>query len=264
MTTAIPRISSTHAMKTAVGYKLRLQSISSGIFFAVFFFFVIVVQAAVRIWSPSTFSPVTYDFAMPTFIFLLLTCSIGAGTDFKLFIQNGFTRRQIFAITLAFNTAVALALTLVMTGLSALLNSLNPDMFAYRFLGLSFYANGSWSLSAQTNYLLVGVLLFAFLFLASGAGMMIGVFLDKASTRARLVTGGVIILLPFVFGLIIDFLETLNRINLLWDLLATLFSLGRETPQQWPLFGVLIAGGALAYGVTYLMNRHREVKRVAA
>lgn len=148
MSTVQPSDIIPHTIRIGLARKLRLYALSIGIFLAIYFTVTIVMPLVGR-WiitmnADTEWGVLSSDVALPSAIFMGITSSVGAGSDFKLFLQNGFTRNHIFGITLGANAIASFVLAVIMTVIGWLFNTWGTGNVTFQFLPVSFYANETW------------------------------------------------------------------------------------------------------------------------
>lgn len=248
----------------ALRYKLRQSAIGIGIFFAFFIglgvFVPVIIIVALQKTGASGTSGST-DIMFTAMIFLGIIASVASNRDFKFFIQNGFSRARIFWINIVTIAITSLFTGLVLTAIAILINNLLPGVYNVVIIFATSYAYGGFSTVAPTSHFLaVAFLSFLMLFAAGSLGLVVGVFSDKASMTVRLVVLAGTVIAISVLGVLFQFLPKEEKA--FFGRIVGFGANGHMT--AWPFALTLTVISALLCGVTYLLNRRREIKRVNA
>jgi hypothetical protein len=255
---------SSAALSYALRYKLRQSAIGIGIFFAFFVGLGVLVPVIIIVALQQTGASGTggsTDVMLTAMVFVGIIACIASYVDFKFFIQNGFSRARIFWVNIAATAITSLFTALVMTAIAIIINNLIPSVYTVGIVFATSYVYGGFGVLAPTSHFLaVSLLSFLMLFFAGSLGLVIGIFLDKAGTTVRLVVFAGAIILVSALGVLFQFIPDGSKAFL--GRLVGFGANGRMT--AWPFALTLVVVSALLCGGTYLLSRHREVKRVNA
>lgn len=244
-------------------HSLIRELYSLGIFYVIYLFCTVAIPIAM-ILAQGMHSTGSTDIIIPTFIYLCIFVGISSTVDFKMQIQSGFSRLKIFAflamrtVTSSFLLATA---TLLLVWIVPFIQ-ISVTGVIFQELGVSLYADGGRYMDSGNlgKMFLVSWALFLF---AAAIGTTLGVLLEKLSGFGELVFFAGCITVPVLLFRLYTMNSVKDQINAFF-----LRILGIEWPHlafhMWPLIGTLVVLSALLLGITYLLNRRREVKRVNA
>ncbi|MEG0254996.1 hypothetical protein, partial [Vagococcus sp.] len=155
-------------LSTAIKYKFKYQMKSVAFFFGYFLLFAVVFPLIGMIFA-GTDTTVNSDTLFASMVFMVIIAFIGINTDFKLFIQNGMSRNNIFLASLITNSILSFIFTIILLainffGNSLLLSNLKLTLFITRYY-------------STNNFLL----LFILLLFASSIGSLFGIFNDRVT-----------------------------------------------------------------------------------
>lgn len=245
---------------------MRTFGISFGIFYGIYLFFAALLPMGIT-WVIDADNGNTSDLLIPSFIYVVLMCVAGAGSDFKLFIQNGFSRTRLFCITLAVNTVVSVIAAGLSTLAAFLINSSSPSHFTLHIFVADWYSNGTFS-ETLSHYGLAFLVAAALLIFASTIGLTVGLFLDRVSSgTTKLVVIALIVAVPFLLLMLVRILPAQVSdplINFFAASFGVEFGASGITLHAGPFIGTLLVVSVVLAVVAYLLNRRREVRRVNA
>jgi hypothetical protein len=243
---------------------MRQSGIGIGIYFAFFIGLgvlapLIVVAALQSTQGQGTFGGT--DVIFSSMIFVGILAGVSSSSDFKFFIQNGFSRGKIVWISILSIAIVSVAQGLIITALALIVNNVFPTLYSVEVLFATSYAYGGFGVMVPTShFFLIWFLSAVMLFLASSIGLLIGIFLDRTGTVVRLIVcATVIVVVPLLIS-IFQFLPMWWKA--FFGRLVGFGENGHMTP--WPFAATLLVISALVCAGAALLNRRREIKRVNA
>lgn len=261
------------AYSVSLRYTLIRQAISMAIFYVIYLafawgmpllMFAIVPGAAGQVHTGQ--SPLF----IPTMIYIVITNAIAVNSDFKLFVQFGFSRKRIFALEAlrACITSVILALLTVLFEWLVPLVYVNGIHEQLQLVGIAPYANGTMNHMGQQysdKYLMVFVLCFVAYLLGSALGTAVGILLDRLGTMGKLIFVALLFAIPTGFMSFLTYGLDATNSKRFSDFLQHQV-LGIQPPQfrASALIVSMLVVTAILFAVIYLLNRRREVKRVNA
>lgn len=185
------------------------------------------------------------------FIYLCFFGSLSFGEDFKYFLQNGFTRRRIYASTLCTFVLVSLFMSVFDTLMSILLGMSN----SYSSFFTTLYGAGN-GLLTRWLWLFLAYLFFCSV---SFAAAVLKNRIGKALFILLLITLGILvfILLPVLIVNVFPAEVTSS----LFYFFAGLLGFGpNRAPQLWaPMLTFLVLSGLFS-GFSFLLIRKAELK----
>lgn len=241
-------------LKTALFYKWRFNLRSELIFLGFFILFGISLPILGVLLSKTT-ETVTSDLLFPSLIFMMIASTIGIGWDFKLFIQCGMSRKNIFLASALSQLLSSFTLAVVLLLLNQLIQQVGQSIFKLNFFGINHYTNGQF----LTNWLLLTIILF----LANCIGLVAGLVLHRFSGAIRVLIGLGVFAIPLLLTIVIQLLNPLQK-SQVSKFLANLFGITSQGFSLLPLVLTLAVIIMILLTLSYLMNRRREIKRVNA
>jgi hypothetical protein len=239
-------------MKVALRYQLHYQAISIAIFIAYFFLFAFIFPVSVALLS-SRGVRINIDCFIATLIYILILALIGVRKDFKLFIQNGMSRRHIFIATLMTITIVAALLALFVILLDKFSFSIRQSQFSY--------VNPITHIYGAVNFGQFFLLSWLVLLLMAACGLIVGIFIDRVRGILRLVIGAGIILVPVALSVAMQLLPVAARTQMIRFVLD-IVGLNTAKPHVGAPTMTCLVLTVLASAVVYLLNRRREIARM--
>lgn len=237
-------------LSTAIKYKFKYQMKSVAFFFSYFLLFAIVFPLIGMAFA-GTDTTVNSDTLSASMVFMVIIAFIGINTDFKLFIQNGMSRNNIFLASLITNSILSFIFTVILLTINFLGNS-----FLLSNLKLSLFITEYYS----TNTFL---LLFILLLFASSIGSLFGIFNDRVTGFKKLFVIATLILVPILISLLVKISTPTFKTSLL-NLAQKAIGFSSGSFHALNLMITLSIFFIVFSIITYLMNYHREIKRINA
>lgn len=241
-------------LKAALTYRLNYQIKSIFFFFGYFSLFAIVFPI-VGIMISGTKEAINSDGMFSSLIFIFIIAFIGVSSDFKLCIQNGMSRKNIFISYILSNLAISAILSVVLLIVKAI-----ADNFLMTNLNISLFVS---DLYTKGELLPTFVFLFITFLLGSSIGSVFGIFNDRVTGTKKLIILATLIMIPIILGVIIQLGGATLQAKLL-KLFSNLFGISNEGFQLMPILGTFLAVTLLLSILTYFMNIKREIKRINA
>lgn len=239
-------------LSTAISYRFKYQ-IKSSCIFLVYFLVFAVGFPLIGVYFSSTNNTVSTDALIPGIIFMIILAFFGISTDFKLFIQNGMSRLNIFLSSLISNAILATVFSIILMLFTFIAGKILPQNFHVTIFLIDIYT--------KNNFLLSFLFLFTLLLFASAIGSVAGTFNDRVTGLKKLIILGLIVIIPILISIIIQIISPELKASLL-TLLKSMIGLSENglnaTPFILTLFFIFLALSI----ITYLMNINREIKRV--
>lgn len=236
---------------------------SLGIFYVIYLFCTVAIPIAM-ILAQGMRSTGRTDIIIPSFIYLCVFAGMSGTVDFKTQVQSSFSRLQIFAF-LAIRTVTSsflLATTTLLLVWIVPFTKVSGAGVIFQELGVSLYADGGRYMDSG-NLGKMFLVSWALFLVAAAIGTMAGLVLEKLGGFGKLVFFAGCIAAPILLFQLYTLSSAKDQINAFF-----LRILGIEWPHlafhMWPLIGTLVVLSAVLLGITYLLNRRREVKRVNA
>lgn len=259
-----PTIRHRPRIRAVLLYKLRVL----GIGLAIFTLFSTYLSLPVSLHTSST---AYIEILLPAMIYLFVMGAIDFGRDVRLFLQFGFSRREILGIRLLSNALVSVAASAVVTALSFCVNTFLA--WRHTILQLEFidhYAGGDFH-HAGTRYATMFLLCLLMLFLTVNMGLLVSVFLwrvNEIGGRHRLVMAAVItvtaVSLLNLFGTGTSSAEPTAMTRVADILLGRTWHAERGVLEFTPVpFAItLLCANLLTCAITYLLIRRLEILSV--
>lgn len=241
-------------LKAALLYKLRFNLRSDLIFLAFFLLFGTAFPL-MGVFISHTKVTVQSELLLPSVIFMIIAATIGIGLDFKLFIQCGLSRKNIFLASVFANFLSILGFNLILIGLEKLFHLLSISNFKLGFVGVSAYTDGKF----WTTWLLLTVILF----LANGLGFVAGMVLQRFDGAIRVLIGLGAFAIPLLLVILVQLLSASQKAQIITRL-GKLVGVTSQGLQLVPLVLTVLTITLVLLVLVYLMNRHREIKRINA
>lgn len=242
-------------LSTAISYRFKYQMKSGAFFFGYFLLFSVGMPLFALLFSNSTNSNINSDALFASMIFMFILAFIGVSSDFKLFIQNGMSRFNIFLSSIISNFILSLCLSTTVFIVRSVINNVLNVNFKLTIFFVEFYT--------KDNSFNGFVLMVIFFLLASSLGSLTGTFNDRVSNFMKLFIIATLVLIPTVFMLILNISSMEFRLNVL-EFIQTILGIDANGFNPLPLALTLLSLYLIFSIITYLMNIHREIKRVNA
>ncbi|HCM88976.1 MULTISPECIES: hypothetical protein [Vagococcus] len=240
-------------LSTAISYRFKYQMKSAAIFFAYFIFFAVILPLVGIFMAGGVDQVVKSDAIIPGIVFMMILAFIGISTDFKLFIQNGMSRLNIYLASLISNAVLSAVFAFALMLFPFLLNKVLPTNFKFTLFLTEFYTDN--------NVMLSFLLLFVLLLAASSLGTIAGTFNDRVTGVKKLVVIGLLIVIPILVSMLIQIVSPSFRANI-FSFLQKMLGLNNGKVEVLPFMITLITLFIIFSIITYLMNINREIKRV--
>ena len=154
-------------LKTAITYRLTYQTRSLLIYMAYFTVFACLMPL-LAIFLSDTTEIVHSDIIFSAICFMFILALIGINSDFKLFIQNGLSRQNIFLANIWTNALISVGFSGLLVLIQKLFDRPLISNFRFEIFLVDLYSKSAFFPS--------WFLLFFFLFFASTIGVVIGTF----------------------------------------------------------------------------------------
>ncbi|MBO0482949.1 hypothetical protein [Candidatus Enterococcus courvalinii] len=241
-------------IKTAITYRLLYQAQSLAIFFAFYLLFGVLFPL-IGIFMANSTEVIQSDALFPSLIYMFILAFIGNNTDFKLFIQNGFSRKTIFIINLISNMILAFIYSGILCLLVKFLDqTVRPD-FRLSLTLINQYTNDGFFLN--------WFVLFVLLMLASSLGFLAGIFNDRFTGLKKLIFLVLLLIIPVVLAMGIQLGGEVARAYF-FHFIQRIIGYSTNGLAIAPLVTTLTVLVLVNSGLAYLLNHHREIKRVNA
>lgn len=239
-------------LSTAFTYRLKYQFKSLGFFFGFFCLFAIVFPLVGMLIAGTT-TQVNSDALFASFVFIFIIALFGVGSDFKLFIQNGMSRNNIYLSYLISNATISALLAGILIVFKLITNNLLTQNFRITlFLSDLYSGNNYWS-----GFLF----LFLFFFFAASLASVVGIFNDRVTGYKKMVILATLVIIPIIFGLILQLGGNSFRISVL-NFFKTILGITSEGFNILPISLTLTISILTLSIITFLMNHKREIRRI--
>lgn len=239
-------------LSTAFTYRLKYQIKSLGFFFGYFFLFAIIFPLIGIIFA-GVDTQVNSDALFASFVFIFIIAMFGVGADFKLFIQNGMSRQNIFFSYLISNVTISALLASILIIFKVIAN----DFFTQNFKITLFLSD----VYASDNPWISFIFLFLFFMFGASLASVAGTFHDRVTGYKKLIVLATLVIIPVIFGLLLQLGGHSFRINVLTFFMNIL----GISSQGYDIIPVSITLMFLIVSlsiITYLMNYKREIRRI--
>ncbi|MBS7578083.1 MULTISPECIES: hypothetical protein [unclassified Enterococcus] len=245
-------------LKATIFYRLKYQLISLGIYYLYFLGFSFVLPGVTIFFiskqSINSETMVQSDLLFPALIFTMILAIIGARSDFKLCIQNGVSRFNIFLGNLITNFIISNVVVISAFLFKAVFDLLFKDYFNYSFVIVDQYA--------PTNMLARYLLTLVIIFMISSLGLLIGIFFDRFSNLIKLLIGAAVVLTPFLLGTIYSSLSSAAKHQVVTSIKNIIGLSADGQLRVMPLIITFLTISLINLVITYLLNRKRELQRL--
>lgn len=245
-------------LKATITYRLKYQLISLGIYYLYFLGFSFVLPGITIFFiskqSINDETMVQSDLLFPAVIFMMILAIIGARSDFKLCIQNGVNRFNIFLGNLISNFIISNVIVISAFLFKVIFDLLFKNYFNYSFVIVDQYAPSN----LIERYLLTLVIIF----MVSSLGLLIGIFFDRFSNLVRLLIGAAVVLTPFLLGTIYSSLSSSARHQVVTGIKKMIGLDATGNLKVMPLIITFLTISLINLVITYLLNHKRELQRL--
>ncbi|MDU2463755.1 MAG: hypothetical protein E7D10_00320 [Enterococcus faecalis] len=240
--------------KTALRYRVIYQVRSLAIYFGFYALFGILFPLIGLLFSNDV-NTVSSDAVIPCLVFMGILSFLGMNTDFKLFIQNGLSRWTIFLVNFVSNAILSLVGSLAVLVLIKVFSGNFISHFQLSMKLIDVYAQGDFFMS--------WLLFFILLMLSGSLGLLAGVFNDRIDGVKKLIVLLLLLMIPILLGTIAQLGGAPMRLRMLHVLQAMV---GYQSTgfTVLPLLLTISCFVGINLGLAYLLNKHREIKRVNA
>lgn len=238
-------------LQTAIIYRLTYQIKSMLIYLGFFFLFACLIPIA-AIFISGTNETVKSDILFSGMIFMAVLSFIGINSDFKLFLQNGVSRKNNFLANLITNTFLAFGFALVMKMIEKIFALPLIPGFQFRIFLVEDYTE---------KFIPSFLLLFFLLLFGSTIGLVFGVINDRFLGTKKLLILLTLLMVPVLLGLFAQIIGNALKMKIL-DFLKAIVGVTNKGMEAAPLVRTLIVICFINTFITYIMNRKREIKRI--
>ena len=184
---------------------------------------------------------------------MFILALIGINSDFKLFIQNGLSRQNIFLANIWTNALISVGFSGLLVLIQKLFDRPLISNFRFEIFLVDLYSKSAFFPS--------WFLLFFFLFFASTIGVVIGTFNELFSGIQKILILLALIMIPTLVGLLFQTIDKQITMNIL-DFLKEILGISSTGLNIWPLVGTLLVLITINLLLSFLMNQKREIKRI--
>lgn len=241
-------------LSTAIKYRFKYQMKAVVFFFGYFLIFAVIFPL-IGIAVTNTSGTISSDTFFAPIFFMIIMAFIGINTDFKLFIQNGMSRNNIFLASLITNFVLSFFFSITLLIIRYLSEQVFTGTLRMTMIVVEPYAKG--------NTLSAFFLIFIFLLFASSIGSLFGIFNDRVTGFKKLFVLATLILVPILISLLVKISTPTFKTNLL-NLAQKAIGFSSGSFHALNLMITLSIFFIVFSIITYLMNYHREIKRINA
>lgn len=242
-------------LSTAINYRFKYQMKSGAFFFGYFLLFSVGFPLIALLFSNSDTVEVNSDALFASMIFMIILAFIGVSSDFKLFIQNGMSRVNIFLSSIISNFILALCLSAAVFIVKSITNLSLGANFKLTVFFVDMYTKDN----SLTGFLLMIV----FFLFASAIGSLGGTFNDRVTGFLKLFCLATLVMVPALLGLLFNLSSQEFKISI-FKFFKAILGLDPSGNKPLSLAITLLLVYLVLSIITYLMNMHREIKRVNA
>ncbi|MDT2839557.1 hypothetical protein [Vagococcus carniphilus] len=241
-------------LSTAIKYRFKYQMKAALFFFGYFLLFSIAFPL-IGIFVSGTDSNVNSDMLFASMLFMVILAFIGVSSDFKLFIQNGMSRNNIFLSSLISNFTLSLIISCILLGIKQFGNGLLTQKLSLTLFFVDIYT--------KENLMTSFLLLFIFLLFASSIGSIMSVFNDRVTGYKKLFVIATLIMIPILVSLLVKIISPDFKTSIFSFILKSL-GIYPDGNKPFSLVLSLFVIFIVLSIITYLMNYKREIKRINA
>ncbi|MCI1983959.1 MAG: hypothetical protein LKJ47_04195 [Bifidobacteriaceae bacterium] len=248
---------------------MRNQLMSMGIFYGIYLACAWLLPMIILLAAVPDDHTGTTDIIIATAIYAIITSAMVLNKDFKLLVQFGFSRTRIFSIAVAKSFISSLTIAALTTFLEWSLPFIviSGSNVRLQLLGVGIYADGEFIMShymASDHYGMIFVLTFFLIFMMSALGVLFSLLFDRLETVGRLVLAACCVAVPFAIVAIHNYLLTGEVRAQFGTFFRTIAGVDFPYFHAGPIIGTMLALTTVFFGITFLLNRRREIKRVNA
>ncbi len=240
-------------LTSAIKYRFKYQMKFAAFFFGYFLLFSIAFPLIGIIFT-GTNNNVNSDMMFASMVFMSILSYMGASSDFKLFIQNGMSRNNIFLSSIISNSILSALFSFILIGIKQFGNQLMTKLNLTLFF-IDIYSKED----LITGFLL----LFVFLLFFSSIASIAGIFNDRVSGFKKLFIIATLVMIPILLSLLIKISSPAFKTSL-FNLVQKILGISSVQFSPLTLTLTLFIVCILLTVVTYFMNMKREIKRVNA
>lgn len=241
-------------LSTAIKYRFKYQMKSALFFFGYFLLFAIAFPL-IGMFVSGTDSNVSSDMLFASMVFMVILSFIGVSSDFKLFIQNGMSRNNIFLSSLISNATLSVIITCILLAIKHIGNGLLTKNLSLTLFLVDIYT--------KENLMISFLLLFIFLLFSSSIGSIMGIFNDRVTGYKKLFVIATLIMIPILLSLLVKIVSPDFKTSLFSFILKSL-GVYPDGNKPFSLILSLFVIFIVLSIITYLMNFKREIKRINA
>ena len=239
-------------LKTAISYRLTYQT-RSLLIYMVYFTVFACLMPLLAIFLSDTTEIVHSDIIFSAICFMFILALVGIHSDFKLFIQNGLSRQNIFLTNIWTNTLISVGFSGLLVLIQKLFDRPLISGFRFEIFLVDLYSKNAFFPS--------WFLLSLFLFFASTIGVVIGTFNELFSGIHKILIILALIMIPTVVGFLFQTIDKQITMNIL-EFLKEIIGISSTGLNIWPLVGTLWVLITINLLLSFLMNQKREIKRI--
>lgn len=239
--------------KTALRYQFVTYMKSLAIFMGAF----LLIAAFLPLFISIAFNikgKMNSDLLVSSAIFMVISTLITSREDFNLFIQNGVSRKNILFATIINNISISMLVSLCLILLQSLIAHFSNTV-RLTLLFIDSYAD---------NHLLIKLgLTFISLFFVSSLGILNGFFYQRVTKQTFIIVLSAFLFISVggILGLqLLDNASKMKVFQFICDILGI-------TPSGFKPMPFVITFSLLTtinFFISFLLNRHREIKRINA
>lgn len=239
-------------LSAAFSYRLKYQMKSLGFFFGYFFLFAIVFPL-IGILFAGVNTQVNSDVLFASFVFIFIIALFGVSSDFKLFIQNGMSRQNIFLSYLISNVTISA----LMASILIIFKMIANDFLTHNFKITLFLSD----LYGSDNSWISFIFLFLFFMFGASLASVVGTFNDRVTGYKKMLVLATLVIIPVIFGLLLQLGGHVFRLNVL-TFFKNILGINSTGYHIVPVSITLTTLIVFLSIITYLMNYKREIRRV--
>ena len=239
-------------LSAAVSYRFKYQIKALAFYFS-YFFVLAIVFPLIGIFFAGSSTVVSTDALFSSFIFICILSFIGVSTDFKLFIQNGMSRNNIFLSSLISNASMSFFLA----GILIVFKSITNDLLI-KSLRVSLFFSDIYT---KDNGWQAFIFLFLFFLLGCSVASAFGTFNDRVQGFKKLAILATLVIIPILFGLVLQIAGPTFK-NSVWTFVKNALGITSNGLNVFSVIITMIVLILILSIITFLMNYKREIKRI--
>ena len=241
-------------LSSAFNYRFKAQLKNYGILLSVYMVMTLIFPL-INLFRGVTYSSPTTDILLMTACFVMGGSLAIINMDFKLFIQNGMSRNNIFISYLLSIVSTSALVTFFVLLLQELAKHFFPKQIRFSIFLSDIYS--------PNNVFLAFFILFLLLNLVGSLGLLIGIFNIRFNRIIKFVALGFLIASPSIIGAALYYSGPLVRSHIV-SVLELIFGVTKDQFIPLNLIITMFTITIILVIISFLMIRKSEIRRINA